>query len=74
MVVNPVTGMEIVQGFATDGGGVGYDAPAILWIIITLVLGLPLAAAGVRGARLTSGAGLGLALMVGSKYIIAIRL
>lgn len=69
MIINPATGMEIRQGLATDGGGVGYDAPAVVWILIALALGLPLAAAGVRGARLTSGAGLGLALAVGSKLL-----
>ncbi|KIM31310.1 hypothetical protein M408DRAFT_327562 [Serendipita vermifera MAFF 305830] len=48
------------QSSYSDGGGSGFNAPAVLWIILTSLLGLPLAFAGVRGWRITSGAGLGL--------------
>jgi len=49
------------QSFS-DGGGSNYNAPAILWIVFSGLLGLPLSLAGIRGYRLTSGIGLGLVL------------
>jgi hypothetical protein len=52
---------DLTQSF-TDGGGTGFNPPAILWIVFASLLGLPLAFAGVRGWRLTSGIGLGLTL------------
>ncbi|KAF9529803.1 hypothetical protein CPB83DRAFT_852224 [Crepidotus variabilis] len=48
------------QGPATDGGGKGYDGPAIMWIVFTLVIGPPMALAGFKGARISSGVGAGL--------------
>jgi len=54
----------VPQGPASDGAGSGFNGPAILWIGITTVLGLPLALAGVRGWRFTTGAGIGLASAV----------
>ncbi|KAG8812947.1 hypothetical protein FRC18_002735 [Serendipita sp. 400] len=49
------------QAAFSDGGGSGHNVPALLWIVFVAVVGLPLAAAGVRGWRITSGIGLGLA-------------
>ncbi|KAG8803417.1 hypothetical protein FRC17_006179, partial [Serendipita sp. 399] len=52
------------QAAFSDGGGSGYNVPALLWIIFAAVVGLPLATAGVRGWRITSGIGMGLALSI----------
>lgn len=67
IVVNSETSGLIAQGTATDGGGTGYDAPALIWLIVSFALGVPLAFAGVRGWRLTLGAGIGLAVGVCGK-------
>ena len=61
-VFDPVTDQPIAQGAATDGAGSGFDIPAVLWIVAGFVIGPPLCAAGVKGGRLTSGVGVGLAL------------
>ncbi|KAH9920922.1 uncharacterized protein B0H18DRAFT_880613 [Fomitopsis serialis] len=54
----------IAQGFATDGGGSGFDASAVLWIVYCFLLGVPLAFGGVRLPRLTTGIGIGLTITV----------
>ncbi|KAF7979028.1 hypothetical protein HWV62_44011 [Athelia sp. TMB] len=64
IVLNSATGQLILQGAATDGGGTGYDAVALVWLIGSLVIGVPLAIAGVRGWRLTLGSSIGLAIGV----------
>ena len=61
-VFDPVTDQPIAQGAATDGAGSGFDIPAVLWIVAGFVIGAPLCVAGVKGGRLTSGVGVGLAL------------
>ncbi|KAJ7029986.1 hypothetical protein C8F04DRAFT_1006251 [Mycena alexandri] len=58
------SGNIILQGPATDGSGTNYDLPALIWIGFCLILGLPMAGAGIRGWRLTTGAGIGLASAV----------
>lgn len=60
-VIDPTTRTGIAQGAATDAGGVGHDAPALIWVSFSLVVGLPMAFAGIRGWRLTTGVGVGLA-------------
>jgi hypothetical protein len=55
---------RVPQGPASDGAGSSFDGPAILWIGISAVVGLPLALAGIRGWRFTTGAGIGLASAV----------
>lgn len=65
---NPITQQRIPQGPATDAGGQDFDGPAILWIIFSFVIGPPMAFAGIRGWRLTTGVGLGLAATVCCKY------
>ena len=67
IVLNSATGQLISQGTATDGGGTDYDAAALVWLIGTLVIGVPLAIAGVRGWRLTLGSAIGLAIGVCGK-------
>ncbi|KAJ7725628.1 hypothetical protein DFH07DRAFT_250640 [Mycena maculata] len=58
------SGNLVTQGAATDGSGTDFDPPALIWIGFCLILGLPLAGAGIRGWRLTTGAGIGLASAV----------
>ena len=65
---SPITQQLIPQGPATDAGGQNYNGPAILWIIFSFVIGPPMAFAGIRGWRLTTGVGLGLAATVCCKY------
>ncbi|ETW74765.1 hypothetical protein HETIRDRAFT_456310 [Heterobasidion irregulare TC 32-1] len=56
----------ITQTSASDGSGVGFasSAPSILWFCFCLLFGLPLALAGIRGRRFTTGAAFGLAFGV----------
>lgn len=71
-VVNTTAGLQVVdgegntvaQGSASDGGGSGRDVPAIIWMGGTLAVGVPLLLAGIRGWRLTTGAGIGVSAAV----------
>jgi hypothetical protein len=63
-VVDTSKGRIIAQGPATDGSGSGFDGPAIIWTAYLLTLGIPLACAGIRGWRFTTGVALGLAAAV----------
>jgi len=63
-VFDPNTHQSIPQAPATDGGGSGFDLPALIWIGFSLVIGIPMACAGIRGWRLTTGAGIGVTLTV----------
>ncbi|EEB89553.1 hypothetical protein MPER_12332 [Moniliophthora perniciosa FA553] len=63
-VINKATNEVIPQGPATDGSGKDFDTPALIWIIYCISLGLPLALAGIRGWRLTTGAGISVAAAV----------
>jgi hypothetical protein len=58
------SGALVTQSAATDGSGTNYDPPALIWIGFCLVLGLPMACAGIRGWRLTTGVGIGVASAV----------
>ncbi|KAJ7188895.1 hypothetical protein C8R46DRAFT_1056101 [Mycena filopes] len=58
------SGGIILQGPATDGSGSNYDLPALIWIGFSLGLGIPMAVAGIRGWRLTTGVGIGVATAV----------
>lgn len=60
IVVNSATEGLITQGAASDGAGTDYDAAALIWLIGSFALGVPLAFAGVRGWRLTLGSATGL--------------
>ncbi|KZP13729.1 hypothetical protein FIBSPDRAFT_752924 [Athelia psychrophila] len=60
IVVNSDTAGLIAQGTASDGAGTDYDAAALIWLIGSFALGVPLAFAGVRGWRLTLGSATGL--------------
>ncbi|KAJ7108439.1 hypothetical protein C8R43DRAFT_962866 [Mycena crocata] len=58
------SGSPITQGAATDGSGSNFDPPALIWMGFSLILGIPMACAGIRGWRLTTGVGIGLASAV----------
>ncbi|OJT10578.1 hypothetical protein TRAPUB_12914 [Trametes pubescens] len=60
-VVDPSTRQTIAQGSATDGGGVDFNVPAIIWLAFVFTVGAPLALVGIRLWRVTTGAGVGLA-------------
>lgn len=72
-ITDPTTGVEIKQGPATDGGGDGLNAPAIVWLAWSFAVGIPLMLGGVRLSRLTTGAAIGLAGTVCSEspYFLA---
>lgn len=63
-VLNPDTRQGIPQGIATDGAGVSFSPPAIIWLVFAFVVGVPLALAGIRLWRFTTGMGVGLAVTV----------
>lgn len=73
IVFNSQTQQVIPQGSASDGGGSGFDATAVLWIVISFLLGVPLAVAGIRGWRLTIGTAIGLSIAVCSKYPLSVN-
>ena len=50
----------IPQGPATDGSGTNFSLPAVIWIVFCFAIGIPMAVAGIRGWRLTTGVGIGL--------------
>lgn len=60
-VYSPITGQEIPQGLASDGGGSGFSPCAIAWIAFSFTVGAPLLFLGIRGWRFTIGATIGLA-------------
>ncbi|KAJ3999372.1 hypothetical protein F5050DRAFT_981898 [Lentinula boryana] len=64
IILDPSTQQTIPQGPGTDGCGAGFSFPAIVWIVFLLVIGIPLAVAGIRGWRCTTGVSIGLAAMV----------
>ncbi|KAI0645163.1 hypothetical protein C8Q79DRAFT_912487 [Trametes meyenii] len=63
-VFNPANGQVIAQGSATDGGGVDFSVPALIWLAFVFAVGAPLALVGIRLWRVTTGAGVGLAATV----------
>lgn len=63
-VIDPVTETFIPQGPATDAGGTDFDASAVLWLVFSFCFGPPMSFAGIRGWKLTTGVGVGLAVSV----------
>ncbi|KDQ56384.1 hypothetical protein JAAARDRAFT_36553 [Jaapia argillacea MUCL 33604] len=61
-VFDPTTQSPVPQFPASDGGGSGFSPPAIAWIILAFVIGVPLAVAGIRGWRLTTASAIGLSI------------
>jgi hypothetical protein len=68
VVFNSQTQQVIPQGSASDGGGTGFDAVAALWVVLSFLLGTPLAVAGIRGWRLTLGVAIGLSTAVCGRF------
>lgn len=63
----------VAQGAATDGGGSGYNAPAVLWIIYCFLLGVPLVIGGLMLPRITTGVAIGLTVTVSSTSASRLR-
>ncbi|KAG6811050.1 hypothetical protein H0H92_009174 [Tricholoma furcatifolium] len=63
-VINPTTEAPVPQGAATDGGGTGFDVAALIWLAFSFAVGAPMALAGIRLWRVTTGVGTGLAAAV----------
>jgi len=63
-ILDPSTEEPIPQGPGTDGSGTNFSLPAIIWLVFLLVVGAPLAVAGIRGWRCTTGVATGLAAIV----------
>ncbi|TBU31063.1 hypothetical protein BD311DRAFT_804847 [Dichomitus squalens] len=63
-VVKPTTDQVIPQGPGTDGGGTNFSLTAIIWLAFVFVIGIPLALAGIRLWRFTTGMGIGLAVAI----------
>ncbi|KAG6816596.1 hypothetical protein H0H87_004822 [Tephrocybe sp. NHM501043] len=63
-IFNPTTQQFVPQGAATDGGGQGWDVPSIIWLVFSFVVGVPMAIAGIRLWRITTGVGIGLSAAV----------
>lgn len=63
-IFDPTSQQRVPQGRPSDGGGVDFSAPAVLWIAFCAIVGTPLSIAGVRGWKLTSGVGIGLSMAI----------
>jgi len=66
-VYSPVTGDVIPQGLASDGSGSGFSLCAVLWIVFSFTVGVPLMLAGYRGWRLTTGTAIGVSVALSCK-------
>ncbi|KAG7091232.1 hypothetical protein E1B28_010283 [Marasmius oreades] len=64
VIIDLSTNQQVPQGPATDGSGSNFSPPALIWLAYCILLGLPLALAGIRGWRLTTGAGIGVCFAV----------
>lgn len=69
VIMDPQTSLAVPQGSASDGAGIDFSPPAIIWLAWSLAVGVPLALAGVRLWRVTTGASLGLACAVCGELI-----
>lgn len=65
--IDPSTMEPVPQGPASDGSGVDLNASALIWLVWSFVVGVPLALAGIRFWRLTTAASLGIACVVCGK-------
>lgn len=54
-------GQVVGQGSSSDGSGHDFSPPAIIWLVFSFVVGIPLAIGGLRLWRLTTGASIGIA-------------
>lgn len=71
-VIDSSTDHIIPQASASDGGALvnrnRFSVPPVLWIAFGAVIGTPMALAGSRGWRLTTGCALGLSLAVAGPF------
>lgn len=58
-VIGP-SDVAVTQGSATDGSGLNFSPPALIWVGFCFIFGIPIACAGIRGWRFTTGAAVGL--------------
>ncbi len=70
VILDPQTSLPVTQGSASDGGGVDFSPPAIIWLVWALTTGISLALAGIRLWRATTGASLGIACAVCGMYVL----
>ncbi|KAG5638432.1 hypothetical protein H0H81_012649 [Sphagnurus paluster] len=63
-IFSPSSRQFIPQGPATDGSGTDFSPVALVWLAFCFVVGAPMALAGVRGWRLSTGVGIGLSMAV----------
>lgn len=68
-VTNSVTNATVAQGDATDGSGVDFNVSAIIWLAWSFAVGVPLMFGGIALSRLTTGAGIGLAVTVCCEFL-----
>jgi len=54
----------VTQGTASDGSGLNFSPPALIWIVFCFFSGVPIGCAGIRGWRFTTGTAIGLASAV----------
>ncbi|KAH9935231.1 uncharacterized protein BXZ73DRAFT_45633 [Epithele typhae] len=66
LVINPSSSSIVAQGAGTDGSGQDFNLPAILWLGFAFAAGAPLALAGIRLWRVTTGLGVGLGVALGA--------
>jgi len=69
-VVNGADQSRIDQGSASDGAGVGFDIPAVLWLSFGLAVGLYLTLGGMRLWRLTTALAIGIVFAFGGKLLL----
>lgn len=65
-ITDPTTMQQIAQGSATDGAGVEFSVPAIVWLAWAFAVGVPLMLVGFRLGRLTTGAAIGCGAVLAS--------
>ncbi|KAF8055787.1 hypothetical protein FPV67DRAFT_1538916 [Lyophyllum atratum] len=63
-IFSPVSQQIIPQGPGTDGSGADFSAAALIWLAFCFVVGTPMALAGIRCWRFTTGVGIGLSAAV----------
>ncbi|KAF6761112.1 hypothetical protein DFP72DRAFT_880112 [Ephemerocybe angulata] len=58
---DPKTRLPLLQSPASDGAGAGFDAPAVLWLVLCAVAGFTMLLGGMKMGRFAAGVGIGAA-------------